>query len=71
MEVRILCSTCGKNIYLDITSEHMAEAKGGIFRVGAQHNCNGKKKIVLAFIDQDLSVRGQEICPFVESTEDP
>jgi hypothetical protein len=70
LKVRVICKQCGKSIYLNISNENLNEAKGGIFRVAAKHNCNGKPKAVLAFVDSDLSVRGQEICPMVESNED-
>ncbi len=69
MQVRTVCNRCGKNIYLNIEPEHLNEEKGGIFRAATQHTCNGTPRILLLFIDQNLSVRGVENAPLVTSEE--
>ncbi|WEU40305.1 MAG: hypothetical protein OdinLCB4_007505 [Candidatus Odinarchaeum yellowstonii] len=69
MQVRAICNKCGKNIYLNIQPEHLNETKGGIFRAATQHNCNGENRILLLYIDENLSVRGVENAPLVTSEE--
>jgi len=69
LKVRVICSYCGKSIFLDVPKNKLKHDKGGIYRVATLHNCNGEEKVVLVFLDNDLSVRGKEICPLVSSTE--
>ncbi|MHA1754794.1 MAG: hypothetical protein ACTSYR_04685 [Candidatus Odinarchaeia archaeon] len=69
MKVRVICNHCGKSIFLKVAQRHLKNIKGGIFRVATVHKCGGEEKVIMVFLDKNLSIRGKEICPLVQSTD--